>query len=266
MAADNSTTLALARLTEVIDRLLDPQTGCPWDVKQTIHSTARHLLEEAYELLDSAGLDDPEGVREEAGDVAFLLGFLARLTQSRWGFGWPEFLDGVTAKMISRHPHVFGEGRKMSEAEEVVEQWQKIKRQERPGRLLASVPKAFPALKRAHRLSERVARLGFDWAGPEEVRTAVVREWEELAKATSLKRPDRELALAHELGDVLFALTNLARHLGFSAEELLNQANERFIRRFEAMEDQIAADGVVPEKLTPKGWEELWALAKKKTA
>lgn len=266
MNPDNPTALAMARLNEVIERLLDPKTGCPWDIKQTVLSTARHIVEEGYELLEAAEKDDGKGIREEAGDVAFLLGFLARLAQNRWGFGWPEFLDGASAKMISRHPHVFGGGRKLSEADEVVAQWQTIKRQEGQGRLLASIPRSLPALKRAQRLSERVARLGFDWAGPEEVRAATLREWAELEEAAGLESPKREPALAHELGDLLFALTNLARHWGLSAEELLRQANDRFVSRFEAMEDEMAASGTEPESLSPEGWEELWRRAKDRTA
>ncbi len=260
---------ALVLLDQVIARLLDPETGCPWDLKQTLQTITGNVLEETYELLEGLKTDSPDDIREEAGDVLFQVAFIGRLAQARWGWGLCEILDQVRAKMVSRHPHVFGDGQPMSDAQAVLDQWQAIKRRDKKHeRLLASVPMALPALQRAHRLNSRAARAGFDWPDAPSVRAKV---GEELAELDALLpgydkktvEPARQARAKAEMGDVLLALANLARHLGFSAEEALTEANDRFVRRFGHIEDALAREGRKPEDVDQDRLEELWQQAKR---
>lgn len=263
---------ALVLLDQVIARLLDPETGCPWDLKQTLQTITGNVLEETYELLEGLKTDSPDDIREEAGDVLFQVAFIGRLAQARWGWGLTEILDQVRAKMVSRHPHVFGDGQPMSDAQAVLDQWQAIKRRDKKHeRLLASVPLALPALQRAHRLNSRAARAGFDWPDALSVRAKVD---EELAELDALlpgydKKtvdPERQARAKAEMGDVLLALANLARHLGFSAEEALTEADDRFVRRFNHIEDALAQEGLKPEDVGQDRLETLWQEAKKEDA
>ncbi len=259
---------ALVRLDQVIARLLDPQTGCPWDLKQTLQTITGNVLEETYELLEGLKTDNPDEILEEAGDVLFQVAFIGRLAQARWGWGLTEILDQVRAKMVSRHPHVFGEGQPMSDAQAVLDQWQAIKRRDKKHeRLLASVPLALPALQRAHRLNSRAGRAGFDWPDAALVREKVgleLAELDELLPGYDQKTVDdeRKARARAEMGDVLLALANLSRHLGFSAEEALTEANDRFVRRFTYLEEALAREGRKPEDVDMDRLERLWQKAK----
>jgi MazG family protein len=256
---------ALARLESLITALLDPEKGCPWDREQTTNSLTENLLEETYELREALLLDQAAGVLEEAGDVAFILAFLARLTEKKWGYGLKEALDAVVDKMVTRHPHVFGEVEDSLDSEGVLKQWHQIKRRQGKG-LLASVPVDAPALARCHRLSAKAARAGFDWSSVAQVREALDRELAELDAEIALGNfndPERRARLCHELGDTLMATANLARHLGFSGEKALAKANHRFVGRFEYMENQLAAKNLKPEDVDLTELERLWREAKK---
>lgn len=259
---------ALDALDEVVGRLLDPKGGCPWDLKQTPQTITGNVLEEAYELIEALRANNGDDIREEAGDVLFQVVFAGHLAQKRWGYGLAEIIDQVRAKMVHRHPHVFGEGRHLDDAQAVLDQWQAIKRQDKKHeRLLASVPVALPALQRAHRLNDRAGRAGFDWPGAPEVRAKVgeeLGELDELLPGYDKKTAPLELKakVKHEMGDVLLALANLARHLGFSAEEALGEANDRFVARFGHIEDALAAAGQKVEDVPQERLEELWQEAK----
>jgi len=259
---------ALVELDEVIARLLDPEKGCPWDIKQTFQSITGNVLEETYELLEGLKAENQDDIREEAGDVLFQVVFIGRLAQARWGFGLTEIIDQVRAKMVSRHPHVFGDGAQLEDAQAVLDQWQAIKRQDKKHeRLLASVPLALPALQRAHRLNDRAGRAGFDWPNPTAVRRKVdeeLRELDDYLPAYDKKTvdPARKARAKEEMGDVLLALANLARHLGFSAEEALSDANTRFVSRFNFIEDALARENLRPEDVEQARLEELWQQAK----
>jgi MazG family protein len=257
----------LGRLESLIASLLDPERGCPWDREQTVDSLTEDFLEECFELREAIALGQAEGVLEEGGDVAFLLAFMARLAEKKWSFGFKEMLDGAVDKMVRRHPHVFDEAaRRLSDSEGVLKQWHQIKR-EKKASLLGSVPVAMPALARCHRLSSKAARAGFDWPDPAEVRKAVDLELAELDVEIALgdfKDPKRRERLRHELGDALMALANLARHLGFSAEKALCEANGRFVDRFNLVEGELAEKNLKPEDVGLAELERLWAKAKKK--
>ena len=260
---------ALVRLDEVVARLLDPETGCPWDIKQTFGSITGNILEETYELMEALKAENPDDIREEAGDVLFQTVFVGRLALARWGFGLTEIIDRVRAKMVLRHPHVFGDGAPLEDAQAVLDQGQAIKRKDKKHeRLLASVPLALPALQRAHRLNDRAGRAGFDWPEAGAVRAKVdeeMKELDELLPGYDKKTvvPERKERVKQEMGDVLLALANLSRHLGFSAEDALSEANARFAARFNHIEDSLAREGLKPEDVSVDRLEELWQSAKK---
>jgi len=272
MTARPSPGEALAELDQVLARLLDPQGGCPWDLKQTLPSITGNVLEETYELLAALRAENPDDIREEAGDVLFQAAFIGRLAQARWGWGLAEIIDQVRAKMVARHPHVFGEGVQLADAQAVLDQWQAIKRRDQKHeRLLASVPEALPALQRAHRLNDRAARAGFDWPDAAQVRRKVDEELAELDEHLpgydrNTPLPATKDRLKSEMGDVLLALANLARHLGFSAEEALSEANDRFIRRFNYLEDALARENLRPEEVGTERLEALWSESKEREA
>ncbi|MDY6973819.1 MAG: nucleoside triphosphate pyrophosphohydrolase, partial [Thermodesulfobacteriota bacterium] len=227
---------AISSLIELVERLRSP-AGCAWDAIQTDSSIRIYLLEEAYEVLEAVEKSSPPDVCMELGDLLFQIVFLAQLASERKEFDFVEVIERIIEKMIRRHPHVF-ENERVGGAEDVALNWARIKMAERgaPGdtsALLRSVPVNLPALLRSHRLSERASKVDFDWANADEVWCKVREELEELESA--IVRKDRD-EVAEELGDTLFALVNLARHLGFNAENILRLANKRFLERFERME------------------------------
>ncbi|MBN2060310.1 MAG: nucleoside triphosphate pyrophosphohydrolase [Deltaproteobacteria bacterium] len=235
---------ALSALTGLVSRLRGPG-GCPWDARQTDSTVKMYLIEEAYEVTDAIEKGDYQEICEELGDLLFQIVFLTEMADERGEFNLNDVLEGITDKMIKRHPHVFGDVR-VESAEEVSDNWEKIKRDEKGARektssMLKNVPMNLPALLRAHRLSQRAAKSGFDWAGRAEILEKVKEEYLELEE--SIKENNRE-QVGEELGDLLFSLVNLARHWGFNAEDLLRSTNRKFIRRYECMEDDLASDGI----------------------
>ncbi len=268
MTNNNKSGQALVELDDVVARLLDPQKGCPWDIKQTLTSITGNVLEETYELLEALREENADDIREDAGDGLFQVLFNGRLLQARVGVGLPEIIDQVRAKMVARHPHVFGDGEKLADAQAVLDQWQTIKRRDKKHeRLLASVPRALPALQRAHRLNDRAGRAGFDWPDWLPVRDKVTEELKELDEVLpgyekKTASPEQKARAREEMGDVLLALANLSRHLGFSAEEALTEANTRFINRFSYIEDKLAQENLKPENVDLARLEALWQEAK----
>jgi MazG family protein len=247
---------ALEALAELAARLRAPD-GCPWDREQTPASAATYLLEEAYEATEAIESGTIEEVRGELGDLLFQVVFQAQLFAEAGHFDLAEVIDEVRAKMVRRHPHVFGEAR-ANDAGEVRQRWSEIKREERRGTgrgLLDSVPLGAPSLLRAQRLGSKAAKVGFDWDDAAGVWEKIGEETEELAAAG----PQGEMA---ELGDVLFSWAQWARHRGLGAEAALRAANRRFTRRFRAMEALAARQGRALEEMSPEEREELWAAAK----
>lgn len=250
----------LTKIRQVLDRLLDPESGCPWDRRQTPDSLGLYLLEETYELLEAIENRDEAAVFEEMGDCFFILGFLARLLQNQSGLDEDKVLEAAADKIISRHPHVFGESPSLKTAEDVREKWHQLKRKEKAGgSFLEGVPQNMPALLRAHRLTERAGRAGFDWENPEAVLETLDQELGELKKAAQAGDQGRVQA---EFGDVLFTLANLGRHLGVNAEDALHKANRRFTQRFQYIEQALARQGRSLEETTLDEMDRLWAEAK----
>lgn len=239
----------------LVDRLLGPG-GCPWDQAQTHESLKRHLLEEAYEVFEAIDQTDPEALREELGDLLLQPVMHGQIAET---FDTQDVARQTVAKLIRRHPHVFGDA-DATDAEAVLRNWDRIKQAEKgQGRasLLHGVPRAMPALLRAYEISKRAARVGFEWPNVDAVWDKVREEEQELAAALAVG--DHNGATA-ELGDLLFTLVNVARWLKIEPEEALRQMLERFTARFQAME--ATANRPLGE-LTPAEWDELWVAAKR---
>lgn len=246
----------LAGVHWLVDRLLGPG-GCPWDQEQTHESLRRHLIEEAYELIDAIDAKDPEAMREELGDVLLQPVMHAQMVHRDGGYDVREVADALVDKLVRRHPHVFGDATART-SEEVLTQWDAIKGTEKgPRSALGGVPNSMPALMLAMEVSKRAARCGFEWPDLNGV-------WEKFEEETSeLKQEiaagDRE-AMARELGDLLFTVVNVARWLKLDAEDCLRTMVSRFRHRFEQMEGLA---GKPLSELSPTEWESLWAIAKR---
>ena len=244
----------LEELRNIMARLRDPQKGCPWDVAQDFATIAPYTIEEAYEVADAIERDDMPALRDELGDLQLQVVYHARMAEEAGHFDLNDVLDGISAKMIRRHPHVFGEG--------ATPGWEDIKAAERAdrsedGSALAGVALALPALLRAEKLQKRAARTGFDWPDATGARAKVHEEIAEVDLAGSAE--DR----AEEIGDLLFAVVNWARKLGIDPEAALRRANAKFERRFRAMEFSAGA-GFARLSLEEK--EVLWTEAKAASA
>ncbi|WP_150291308.1 nucleoside triphosphate pyrophosphohydrolase [Sphingobium estronivorans] len=244
-------------LANVMARLRDPETGCPWDIQQDFGSIAPYTIEEAYEVADAIERDDMAALRDELGDLLLQVAFHSRMAEQSGHFALQDVIDGITEKMIRRHPHVFGEG---AVREDGHAQWEAIKAAERADKdpdpsALAGVAIALPALLRAEKLQKRAARTGFDWPDIGGVIDKIEEELEEVRAATS--QQDRE----EEIGDLLFAVVNLACHLNVDPEAALRGGNSKFDRRFRAMEN-MAGDSFPTLPLDQK--EALWQEAKRR--
>jgi len=240
----------IEELRDIMARLRDPQTGCSWDVAQNFRSIAPYTIEEAYEVADAIERGDLDALKDELGDLQLQVVFHARMAEEAGAFALRDVLDSICAKMIRRHPHVFGDGTSPG--------WEEIKAIERgagaqDASALAGVAAALPALLRAEKLQKRAARTGFDWPDDEGVRAKIHEEIDEVAAAVSAAEQ------ADEIGDLLFAVVNWARHMGVDPEAALRGANAKFERRFRAME-QIA--GTTFAGLSLEAKEELWQQAK----
>lgn len=222
----------LSRLLAIMARLRDPATGCDWDRAQTFATIAPYTIEEAYEVADAIQRDDLAALRDELGDLLFQVVFHSRMAEERGAFAFADVAAAISAKMESRHPHIFGDGQAEDAPRE--ERWEAIKAAERQAAgatsALDGVAVALPALMRAEKLQKRAARQGFDWPDPSGPAAKVVEETAELAAATS---PEERL---DEAGDLLFAAVNLVRAYGVAPEDALRAANAKFERRFRAME------------------------------
>lgn len=252
---DNEAPGTLPWLVAIMRRLLAPD-GCPWDREQTLESLRPFLLEEAYEVLDALDEGDAEHHGEELGDLLFQIVFQAQLA----GQTMEAVIEGIGRKLIRRHPHVFGEA-KVESSRQVLVNWEQIKTEERgrPRGLLEGVPQAMPALQRAHRLTYKAAKVGFDWPDLASVREKVSEELGELDEAAA---GDQRAAVDHELGDLLFAVVNWARKLNLDPEESLRRANRRFERRFSHVEAGLARAGKTPSQSSLEEMDQLWNEAK----
>lgn len=249
---------AFQRLVDIMARLRGPG-GCPWDREQTLESLRGFVLEETYEVLDAIDRGDHEELRGEIGDLLFEGVFLAQIETDDGQFTVSDSLRQIGDKLIRRHPHIFGDAAGVDTPQRVVEQWEQIKAREQQGRgqkkaLLAGVPRSMPALARANEISTRVAAVGFDWAKTEDVVDKIEEEVAELRGATHESRQRAE----EEMGDLLFSIANLARKLGIDPESALRKANEKFTKRFSALEAVFDARGRSIHDASLEEMEAVW--------
>jgi MazG family protein len=256
------------RLVDVMRRLRGPD-GCPWDREQTIQSLRGFVLEETYEVLEAIDRNDHEALRGEIGDLIFEGVFLARIEEDHGHFAVADSLQMINEKLIRRHPHVFGdegtERPKVDTAGKVVEQWEQIKSREQKSAgdrasLLRGVPKAMPALLRAHEIGMRVAAVGFDWPASEQVVDKIEEEVAELRAA--VRGAEGKERTEEEMGDLLFSIANLSRKLGIEPESALRKANEKFSARFEALERRFEELGRSVHEAGLREMEEVWDQVK----
>ncbi|UWQ13168.1 nucleoside triphosphate pyrophosphohydrolase [Aliiroseovarius sp. M344] len=251
------------RLREIMRRLRDPQSGCPWDIEQTFTTIAPYTIEEAYEVADAIEREAWGELKGELGDLLFQSVFHAQMAEDAGLFTFDEVADTMSDKMVARHPHVFGDEDRDKSAEQQTRDWEAIKAAERAEKaqqgVLDGVAIGLPALLRAVKLQKRAARVGFDWPDIGPVLDKITEEARELAEARETLGPDE---VREELGDLLFVVANLARHLGVEPEEALRHANAKFERRFQGIERRLAADGRTPVDATLEEMDAYWDAEK----
>lgn len=265
-------TYTLQDLLYLMQRLRDPDDGCPWDREQDYRSIAPYTIEETYELVDAIESDDLAQIREELGDVLFQVVFYSQLATETGAFTFADIVDGLVSKLVRRHPHVFPDGSLESRAGEqrtatgqVKRSWEQIKAGERrekrrPG-VLDDIPAALPALTRAAKLQKRASRVGFDWDKPEGVLQHLQSELQELLEA---RQQGDQPHIEEEFGDLLFCMINLARHWQIDPEKSLRQANRKFERRFRFVEDSLQQRGSSVAEANLEVMDSLWEDAKRK--
>ncbi len=257
----------IARLLEIMARLRDPNSGCPWDLEQTFISIAPYTIEEAYEVADAAAKGDMQHLRDELGDLLLQVVFHAQMAAEQDAFDFDAVATAISDKMVKRHPHVFGlDPIHSSEAQTVA--WEEQKAIERSqlaaaeGRQVSAldgVASALPALTRALKLQKRAARVGFDWP---EIAPVLDKIMEELAELRAEMEADHAPGMADELGDLIFSVVNLARHLKIDPEAAVKAANNKFEGRFRHLESALAAQGIDPSELGIEQLEQAWETAK----
>ena len=249
----------LERLMTLMARLRGPE-GCPWDRDQTMRSLRPFILEEAYELVEAINVGETKSIREELGDLLLEVVFVNQIAAERKLFGMDEVIRGIHDKLVRRHPHVF-ETERVSTADKALERWEQVKERENEKRssVLDGVPRSLAALARAQKISSRAAKAGFDWKSAEEVKAKVAEEVEELNKAVA---SGSSAAVEEEMGDILFALVNLARHLDVDAEVALSAAIEKFSKRFKYLESELQTQGRSVNAANMEELDRLWEKAK----
>jgi ATP diphosphatase len=255
----------LPRLLEIMARLRDPKTGCPWDIEQDFKSIAPYTIEEAYEVADAIEKDDMNELEGELGDLLLQVVYYTQMASEDGTFTFDSVTKKISDKMIHRHPHVFGDENRDKSAEQQTADWEKIKAAERAGkgqhhaRTLDGVASNLPALTRAVKLQKRAARVGFDWPSTDGVLDKINEEAHELVEARDKLTHSEQI---EEYGDLMFVMANLARHLKIDPEEALRKANTKFTRRFEGIEDKLSNIGKNPQQSNLEEMDALWDAVK----
>lgn len=261
---------SIQELLDVMTRLRDKQTGCPWDVEQNFASIAPYTLEEAYEVAEAIAHNDMQALREELGDLLLQVVFHSQMAKESQFFDFYDVVETIREKLIRRHPHVFGD-KQVTDADASLEAWEAIKAEERkaksngadkPHGLLDNIPYALPALTRALKIQNRAAKVGFDWKDVAPIFAKMTEEIGELQQALDENAPQEELA--GELGDILFVCVNLARRLQVDPEEALRMTNRKFESRFRYIEERLHATGRSTDDATLEEMDALWDEAKRK--
>ncbi|MBT3915065.1 MAG: nucleoside triphosphate pyrophosphohydrolase [Rhodospirillaceae bacterium] len=261
----------IERLIYIMERLRDPEGGCPWDIEQTYETIAPYTIEEAYEVADAIDHKDMAALKDELGDLLLQVIYYTQMAAEDKAFTFDEVVEAISEKMVRRHPHVFGSTDVENAAQQTLA-WEELKAKERAeksdetgdsGGVLAGVAKGLPALLRAFKLQKRAARVGFDWPDVDGAHDKLKEELDELAEEISKPEKDEAL-LIDEFGDVLFSTVNLARKLGIDPEAALRHGNVKFERRFNYIEQGLTKAGQKFEDVSLEEMEELWQEAKKK--
>lgn len=274
--ADNVTGYGLDDLLYLMSRLRDPEDGCPWDRVQDFSSIAPHTIEESYELVDAIDSGDFQQIREELGDVLFQVVFYAQLGKEQARFDFTDIISTLVDKLIRRHPHVFPEGTLQSRADgqvidtaKIKQHWEQTKAIERQQKnktgVLDDVPVTLPALSRAAKLQKRASQVGFDWSDDngEAIDAVLSKIQEEIGELQEARRRQKAAEIEGELGDILFSVVNLARHLSIDPETALRSTNRKFESRFRYIEQTLVATGQAIEKASLATMDALWDEAKK---
>ncbi|UAY51330.1 nucleoside triphosphate pyrophosphohydrolase [Ferruginibacter albus] len=248
--------VAFERLVSIMN---DLREKCPWDKKQTIQSLRQLTIEETYELTDAITEGDWKGIKEELGDILLHIVFYSKIGAEQNQFTLDEMINGVCEKLITRHPHIYGDV-KVETDEDVSKNWEKIKLKEGKKSILSGVPKSLPAMVKAMRLQEKSKQVGFEWENKEQVWKKVEEENNELLEAIATGDKNK---MEDELGDVFFSLVNFARFLQLDAENALERTNKKFINRFTKMEEEVTASGKTLQQLTLWEMDEIWNKVKK---
>ncbi len=238
----------------------DLRTGCPWDREQTLESLRHLTIEETYELSDAILQGDLEEIKKELGDLMLHLVFYAKIGSEKKAFDITDVLNAISEKLIFRHPHIYGDV-SVSGAEEVKENWEKLKLKEGKKSVLEGVPKSIPPLLKAYRIQEKVKGVGFDWERPEQVWEKVEEEMQELK--VEVEKGDKD-KMEQEFGDLLFALVNYARFIGINPDDALERTNSKFIKRFRHLEEQAGKSGKSLKDMSLAEMDVFWEEAKKK--
>lgn len=253
----------MPRLLEIMRRLRDPKTGCPWDIEQTFSTIAPYTIEEAYEVADAIEREAWDELKGELGDLLFQSVFHAQMAEDAGLFTFNEIADTMSDKMVARHPHVFGDENRDKSAEQQTKDWETIKAAERAEKAqegtLDGVAVGLPALLRAMKLQKRAARVGFDWPDTSFVLDKIIEESRELIEARETLPQEK---IEEEMGDLLFVMANLARHLSIEPEGALRKANAKFVRRFEYIEKKLDESGLRPADSNLQEMDALWDAAK----
>jgi tetrapyrrole methylase family protein/MazG family protein len=253
---------SIERLLDVVKMLRAPD-GCPWDREQTIESLRGNLIEETYEVVDAMDSGDRAALCEELGDLLLQVVFQSQIADEEGSFTFDDVSKGIADKLVRRHPHVFGDVQ-ADTSDEVLRNWEKIKKTEKggdtPRSLVDGIPKHLPALSKAHLVQKRVAKVGFEW---DEIGGVVAKLEEELAEVKEAMAQQDAAAIREELGDLLFSTVNLNRYLGHDSEELLNENIAKFMRRFQSLENRLHAESRELENCSLDELEAVWQSVKK---
>lgn len=247
----------LEKLVEII-RILRSPDGCPWDREQTHESVKQCIIEETYEFLEAIDENNPQKMREELGDIIAMIVFHAQLAEEDHSFTIYDVIGTTVEKLIRRHPHVFGD-KTLHNSEQVLKQWDQIKKTEENHRhresILDGVPKQMPSLMRAQKIQKKAAKVGFDWENPEQIIDKIQEELDETREALLLNDTHK---IKEEIGDLFFTVTNLARYLKFNCEELSQRSVDKFIKRFQKVEQDVAKAGKELDKCSLSELDALW--------
>ena len=254
---------SLSKLIKITDTLMGDD-GCPWDKVQTRESLKPYLVEETYEVLDALDTNDPEKIKDELGDLLYQILFHSKISSLKGEFDFQDVISNLSEKMVRRHPHVFKEG-KLNTPDQVVKQWEEIKKTEKgqgnPKSILDNIPKNLPSLLKAQKLQKKAAKEGFDWTQIDDVFNKLDEEVAEFKEAV-LKKSSTEMQ--SEIGDIFFVITNIAKFYKIDAEEALRSTNNKFIKRFQYIEQKLEEKGKALKDSSIEEMERYWQEAKKK--